>query len=608
MLVSLTEGVLPGMEMFPAQPNPEQVLTVIFNGMKKPVKGAGKPGRPKCVQFSDESLMAMIAPCLSEIGVEASYNPDTDPLDEIVGELESTMRGGEAELSGLLSVKGVTPDLAGGVFAAAAVFYRAKPWVQLDENYPLAITVPPERKPHFVQIMGGAGEEYGMAMYLRWEDVERVYQPADSPLELLPADGGNSFLFDEISLLPFDDLDAVQQYNWDVAADDAYPLPMIYTRSGKAKRPSRADLIWYEAALRAIPIFIDEYLKTDKPGQLLPTEAKFEVPVHSGKAEVTVKYPGGILPQETRAAMMDWNDLDDEDEEEDEKGELDLHSFDRRGMEGMMRQFGGGFGDKKLDQAQDVMYQAWNERNPARRIALARKALSISPDCADAYVLLAQEEADTQGKAMDYYHKGIEASERAVGKDYFKEKEGYFWGLLETRPYMRAREGYAHCLWALNRNEEALAHFRDMLRLNPGDNQGVRDNVISLLLQLKRDDEAQELLDQYDGGMATWLYSRALVAFRKGGAYEDVNRLLKEAVEENRHVPDYLTGRKRLPNRMPNYITFGGEDEAVAYAGGHLNHWRRTPGAVEWLRSQVEQPVATPPPAKPKKKNKRGRR
>src|SRR5687767_1966491 len=37
-----------------------------------------------------------------------------------------------------------------------------------------------------------------------------------------------------------------------------------------------------------------------------------------------------------------------------------------------------------LEQAQDLMYDAWNATG-RRRVQLAREALAISPDCADAY-------------------------------------------------------------------------------------------------------------------------------------------------------------------------------------------------------------------------------
>ena len=63
-----------------------------------------------------------------------------------------------------------------------------------------------------------------------------------------------------------------------------------------------------------------------------------------------------------------------------------------------------------LEEAQDIMYEAW-EATGARRAQLARKALEISPDCADAYVLLAEEKARTVEEARDFFAQGIAAGD-----------------------------------------------------------------------------------------------------------------------------------------------------------------------------------------------------
>ncbi len=96
--------------------------------------------------------------------------------------------------------------------------------------------------------MGGGGVEYGLATYRHWKDVERMFTFADHPLELLPPDGGHSFLFHDRTLVPFDDLVAIEQYGWPVADEQAYPTPLIFTRAGEARRPERDDLVWYVAA------------------------------------------------------------------------------------------------------------------------------------------------------------------------------------------------------------------------------------------------------------------------------------------------------------------------------------------------------------------------
>lgn len=241
-----------------------------------------------------------------------------------------------------------------------------------------------------------------------------------------------------------------------------------------------------------------------------------------------------------------------------------------------------------LEQAQDLMYDAWEASSTQERVHLARQALEISAHCADAYVLLAEEAARNAREASKLYQKGVEAGERALGEAFFEENAGHFWGIMETRPYMRARAGLAQTLWFLGEREAAIEHFRELLRLNPGDNQGNRYELLSHLMELGRDDEAEELLGQYeDDALSDWLYSRALVAFRRSGDSAEARKRLKEALEENRHVPDYLLGRKKLPRTLPSHLIWGGESEAIAYAARFFKGWQRTRGALDWFASQT---------------------
>jgi hypothetical protein len=92
---------------------------------------------------------------------------------------------------------------------------------------------------------------------------------------------------------------------------------------------------------------------------------------------------------------------------------------DRRAMEGLLSMlssgFGAGPGRDALDDAQDLMYTAWETADRRQRIALAKEALRVSPLCADAYVLLAEETAQTPAEAIELYRKGVEAGEQARG-------------------------------------------------------------------------------------------------------------------------------------------------------------------------------------------------
>ena len=82
---------------------------------------------------------------------------------------------------------------------------------------------------------------------------------------------------------------------------------------------------------------------------------------------------------------------------------------DRRAMESYLAAIGDRSRDDAIAKAQDVTYEAWDRTTSRSRIALAQ-GLAISPLCADAYNLLA-EEAATAAEARDLYARGLEAGE-----------------------------------------------------------------------------------------------------------------------------------------------------------------------------------------------------
>lgn len=195
--------------------------------------------------------------------------------------------------------------------------------------------------------------------------------------------------------------------------------------------------------------------------------------------------------------------------------------------------------ESPLDKAQDLMYDAWQATSPKERIRLAQKALEISPDCADAYVLLAEQTARTPGKAADLYRKGVEAGERALGEEAFHDNVGHFWGITETRPYMRSRLGLAQ---------------------------------VARLFELYPEDAA-----------AMWNYARALHAFATEGDTERSRESRATARQQNPHVPEYLLGKKRVPPQLPEYVGWGDRNEAIYATVQQLDAWQQVPGALAWL-------------------------
>jgi len=239
--------------------------------------------------------------------------------------------------------------------------------------------------------------------------------------------------------------------------------------------------------------------------------------------------------------------------------------------------------------AQELIYQAWESKYVHEAVALAHKALSICPQCADAYNLLADETEGFKQK-IALYVQAVNAGRLGLGEKFFEENKGHFWGLIETRPYMRALGGLQECLWKEGQPDNAIKICQDMLGLNEGDNQGMRYVLMRYLAKLARYDDLERFMEF--GGyridcVAEWLYTRALLWFIKKGDGSPANTMLNKALGSNKFVPEYLFRKDFYLKNLPTTLSLGGEDEARYYAHELGPVWWRTPGAIDWLKKCV---------------------
>jgi tetratricopeptide (TPR) repeat protein len=122
------------------------------------------------------------------------------------------------------------------------------------------------------------------------------------------------------------------------------------------------------------------------------------------------------------------------------------------------------------------------------------KSIEIDPTYADGYNHLANivwRKGDWK-QAEGLYRKALGCAEPEA-KDI---PEGGFWGILESRPYMRALHGLGLTLWRQGRLEDAISIFERMLKLNPNDNQGVRYLMGPIHHQMGNLEEANKWYEQ----------------------------------------------------------------------------------------------------------------
>ncbi len=544
--------------------------------------------RPGTIEVSDSALADYLQGQLADTGITVVHREKLFGFDEMFADLAKHLSGGRL-LPDAFSAKHVTLDRMRSFAEAAAEFYAAQPWQYLCDMDLVQIESPfVDPLLRYTTILGNGGMTYGIAFY----DSVKLFEQfaAGSGSDAVKNISYWTLFFGGIEELPFGDADLWEDNQLPVASDQAYPLAMCYKPKGKFCRPGVDILAFMEGLLRA-------FAQT--------TEAEID----SGRWQKTVR----TFDEEmtfTLALPELLKSVEDIRKQNAKSGRIP----DRRAMEKINLDIqrlldGHDFKDTKqmqdflnanivgkpvppqhpvtaFEQAQDICYEAFEARG-RKQIQLAKKALEICPDCVDAYVILAESRSNPQD-ACDLYAEGVAAGERTLGKQFFKEEAGHFWGIIQTRPYMRARLGLAESLEKMGRIDEAIEHYRDMLRLNPNDNQGVRESLLACLLTTKRTQEADALLKRYkEDGTAMWNYGRALSTFIQKGDTPTARRHLAKAIECNPAAADYILDDGVLPP-YPQSYSIGSEEEAIVCAHIQRLAWEAIPDAIDWLEENLD--------------------
>lgn len=235
--------------------------------------------------------------------------------------------------------------------------------------------------------------------------------------------------------------------------------------------------------------------------------------------------------------------------------------------------------------AQDLVYDAWEAPTDKREFELLQEALRIDPGNIDALWGVLNHQPVPIADEIEILRNVVALAAKRLGPDAFERLAGAFWGVHETRPYMRVRERLAETLRLAGRIEEAIAEWEGMLKLNPNDNQGMRYKLLASYLTLNRLDAAARLFERYDecGLSIVFSWGRVLERFVR----EDLAgaaSALEAARKQNPYLERYLLARTRLPKRLPERYTMGSNEEALCFADVLRMAWDAHPKARKWLQ------------------------
>jgi len=238
--------------------------------------------------------------------------------------------------------------------------------------------------------------------------------------------------------------------------------------------------------------------------------------------------------------------------------------------------------------AQELAYEAMEADDPFEALRLVSEAKKLDPDSTDAerlMVALLPMELDNRIQLM---REVVRKAERNFGEKFLEENKGHFWGMLSTRPHMRAMQDLGALLTKADRLDEAIAVYERMLELNPNDNQGVRYALLALYLATRREEGATELLKRYPGEedySAVCAWGRVIIHWL-ANRETDARSALVHARSVNPFVEGYLAGKQQAPECLPSFYHPGDDSEAQIAAAELSLACSRLPEFTAWLSKQ----------------------
>jgi tetratricopeptide (TPR) repeat protein len=244
------------------------------------------------------------------------------------------------------------------------------------------------------------------------------------------------------------------------------------------------------------------------------------------------------------------------------------------------------------DRSRELVDEGWDALDSGlNEIAAdkARKALELDPLAVDAFVVLAHSD-DSRAVRIAVLREGVRNGEIVLAEHLKSWRQADFWLDLDTRPYMRAVHYLGLELWERDSGddrEEATKLIAHLLKINPNDNQGARMLAYGWYPMLGKWDALTALLRRYRKESRTeTAFTLALDAWRRGDG--KASDYLMAARKVNSHVPGFLLARHAPPPFGGESVAYRSPEEASAYAQHAHAVWRLVPGAIEWLRSNIE--------------------
>jgi len=193
-----------------------------------------------------------------------------------------------------------------------------------------------------------------------------------------------------------------------------------------------------------------------------------------------------------------------------------------------------GAKDAEPEDVYDYLELAGKATNSKDRQKCLRQALKLDPDNLDAARMLIKEKYTTLPAVLEKMEELRQKADAKMEEDgTFEEDTGHFWGVSETRPYMRLIYEIMQIYIALGSMRRAAAIGERILELNRNDNMGARSDLLCIYALLEEKTKAEKVMKRFKGTTEGYVLLPLCVLYYKLGDLKKAQDTLERIADVN---------------------------------------------------------------------------
>lgn len=242
-----------------------------------------------------------------------------------------------------------------------------------------------------------------------------------------------------------------------------------------------------------------------------------------------------------------------------------------------------------LDDAYEILDKAENAKSKKEAIRLAKEAYKKTSECFDAIIFLCELE-ENAGKKMSLLNEGlIKEKERLIKEKYFeKENIGHFYGIFETRPYIRGLVTKVEFLLDEGKLRLAEELCKEILRLNTNDNLGARYLLMAIYAVLEDENNMMKLYKKYPEENLEMFIPLFALNYKIGNDKKAKNYLEKIHNCNPNFVKLFNGTIKMNEDIEPGCYSRGNSSEVLMYIDRYIFLIMSMPGLKEYVLENIK--------------------